>query len=403
MGELAQISTKMKPILIFISTLLGLSLSQAKENKRPVKVFVLAGQSNMQGKAAASTLRASIEDAPNRTEFNGLLQSDGKWAVRNDVFVTFLSNQVRGDQPLYGPLTIGYGSQKNSRNEKNQRITVPGIGPELGIGHVLGDHFDQPVLLIKAAWGGRSVKFNFRSPSSMPSEDEFKVEFAAIQAKRKKKPALDYDEWRAGYGQSYRDMIAEVQKVTSNISDYVPNYENRGFEIAGFIWFQGWNDGVGKGNPDYATQLAALIRDVRKDLDVSKLPVVIGELGVDGDDAGGWIATFRKQQNEVAKMQEFEDTVLLAETAQHWPSPPDTSTEWAAFRVKAKANESKPKDDPTRIDPGTYFFKNWIQAHKEKLKYTSDKRYHYLGSGECYLMMGRSMGKSMLELLDKDE
>ena len=367
--------------------------------KRPVKVFVLAGQSNMEGKAAASTLKAVIDDDPENPQFKHLTRN-GKWTARDDVWVTFLCKTTKGpasDVPLYGPLTVGFGSQKSARDDNNKRITVPGIGPELGIGHVLGDHFKEQVLLIKAAWGGRSVKYNFRSPSAMPSEEQLKKQFAKLEAKR---PELEYDDWKAGFGQSYRDMIAEVRKVTGNLKQYFANYDpEQGFEVAGLIWFQGWNDGVGGGNPDYVEQLAALIRDVRQEFGVPDMPVVIGELGIDGPDAKGWIATFRAQQAAVAALPEFKDNVRLAKTAQSWPNPPDLSEEWEEFRANARKNEAKPKDDPTRIDPGDFFFKNWVQRYKDQRKYTSDKRYHYLGSGKSYYQMGESMGKAMVELL----
>ena len=40
------------------------------------------------------------------------------------------------------------------------------FGPELQFGHVLGDYFDNQVLLIKTAWGGKSLYRDFRPPSS---------------------------------------------------------------------------------------------------------------------------------------------------------------------------------------------------------------------------------------------
>ena len=52
-----------------------------------------------------------------------------------------------------GKLTVGYGSPKC-------------IGPELEFGTVVGDRYDEPVLLIKTAWGGRSLYRDFRSPSA---------------------------------------------------------------------------------------------------------------------------------------------------------------------------------------------------------------------------------------------
>ena len=54
---------------------------------------------------------------------------------------------------------------------------------------------------------------------------------------------------------------------------------------AGFAWFQGWNDAIGEGNPNYVDQMAHFIRDMRKDLKAPKMPFVIGELGTDGPGA----------------------------------------------------------------------------------------------------------------------
>lgn len=99
-------------------------------------------------------------------------------------------------------------------------------------------------------------------------------------------------------------------------------------------------------------------------------------------------------------MEEFQGNVRLAKTAQFWPTNlPDMQDEWDEFRASAQKNQAKAEDDPTRIDPGLFFQKNWRQRYKEELAYTSDKRYHYLGSGACYYRMGESMGRAMLDLM----
>ena len=46
-----------------------------------------------------------------------------------------------------------------------------------------------------------------------------------------------------------------------------------------------------------------------------------------------------------------------------------------------------------------YFQKHWAQRYKKELSYTSDKRYHYKGSGRCYYEMGEAMGRAMLEIV----
>jgi hypothetical protein len=92
--------------------------------------------------------------------------------------------------------------------------------------------------------------------------------------------------------------------------------------------------------------------------------------------------------------------VKLAKTASFWPPPiEEMAGKWEAFRAAAKVNSDKPIDDPTRLDPGEYYRRNWEQQYKEELSFTSDKRYHYLGSAACYYQMGASMGEAMVDLL----
>ena len=320
--------------------------------------------------------------------------------MRDDVWVTYLDRAETKVSPRFGPLTVGFGSPKRVRTDDGKREMVPGIGPELGIGWVLGEHFDEPLLLIKAAWGGRALKHTFRPPSAPPDDTEVDELLARI---KRKKPEATFQSVRESYGSDYRRILAETHRVLENIDKYVPGYdEDRGYELAGMIWFQGWNDGVGKGNPSYTEQLAQFIRDIRRDLNQPKLRFVIGGLGIDGTEASGWVARFRQQQAAVATMPEFEDSVRLAKTAAYWHTGPTSMQgKWQEFRAAAKLNEEKPLDDPTRIDPGDFFQKHWQQKYKKELAYTSDKRYHYHGSGRCYYEMGESMGRAMLELFPR--
>jgi hypothetical protein len=111
---------------------------------KPAKVFILAGQSNMEGKAPNSLLDHQATDARTKELF-AHLRKDDKWIVRDDVFIKFLDRR--------GPLTVGNGS--------------PGrTGVELEFGTAMGNHFEEPVILIKAAWGVHSLYKQFRSPSA---------------------------------------------------------------------------------------------------------------------------------------------------------------------------------------------------------------------------------------------
>ena len=388
----------MRPARTLLASLTALLLlSPVAAIAGPVKVFILSGQSNMEGKASVTTLDAVLNDPKQRGLIKHLKTDDGEWGKRDDVFVTYLDREASPISPLHGPLSVGFGSPMRERNADGKRVNVAGVGPELGIGWVLGEHFDEPVLLIKAAWGGRAIKQTFRPPSAMPTEGELKTRLAEIH---KKNPGTTLRELRDSYGSDYRKVLSEVARVLDHIERYVPGYDqDQGYELAGFIWFQAWNDMVGGGNPAYTEQLAHFIRDMRRDLKAPGLPFVIGEVGHDGVDATGNIAAFRKQQQAVAAMPEFKGDVAYAQTALYWPDGLGLDEDWQAFRKLAKANESKPKDDPTRIDPGQFYRINWEQKNRDRLAFFSDRRYHYRGSGLCYYQMGESMARAAISLL----
>ena len=117
----------------------------------PVKVFVLAGQSNMEGKAQNKLWEHQAVDAKTAAFFAPFRDDDNQqWVVRDDVWIKFFGRK--------GPLTLGFGS--NGRT-----------GLEYAFGVHVGDRLEAPVLLVKTAWGGRSIRKDFRPPSSgLPSD-----------------------------------------------------------------------------------------------------------------------------------------------------------------------------------------------------------------------------------------
>jgi hypothetical protein len=199
---------------------------------KPVKVFILAGQSNMEGKAPNALLDYQAAD-PKTRDFFAHLRKDDKWIVRDDVFIKFLDRK--------GPLTVGYGS--------------PGrTGVELEFGTMMGDHFDEPVILIKAAWGGHSLYKNFRPPSAgLPAAEVLQKELDQAQARvkqnneknKKDEPLPTMEDIKKPYGSSYRNMMGEVKDVTDNYAEMFPSLKGKTLELAGFVWFQGWNDQYG--------------------------------------------------------------------------------------------------------------------------------------------------------------
>ena len=96
-----------KIALLGVSVLVMVALLGVPDSARAagdtVKVFVLAGQSNMEGKAKQRLLDHQATD-PKTKDFFSHLRDGDKWAVRDDVFIKFLGRK--------GPLTIGYGSHR---------------------------------------------------------------------------------------------------------------------------------------------------------------------------------------------------------------------------------------------------------------------------------------------------
>jgi alpha-galactosidase len=246
------------------------------------------------------------------------------------------------------------------------------MGPELGFGWVIGEHLDEQVLLIKTCWGGRSVRCDFLPPSAdMPPDETLQKE---LERAKKRRPETTIDDVKAGYGKAYRDMIAHVRDVLANLKSHFPAYdEKRGWELAGFVWFQGWNDMVdGQQRAEkyvhYTTRLARLIHDVRKELNAPALPVVIGELGA------GERGDFQAAQAAVADLPEFKGSVKFVKTREFWE--PDVEQ---------------------MVRKNVWRGPDWVTFYNVG----SDRGYHYLGSARIYYKMGKAFGQAMVELLDK--
>ena len=317
---------------------------------KPVKVFVLVGQSNMEGKAKVELLEYQAKQPATRDLFKHL-QKDGKWVERDDVWIKFLDRK--------GNLTVGFGSPNC-------------IGTELEFGNVVGDRYDEPVLLIKVAWGGRSLYRDFRSPgAALPAPEVLEKMLASQKAK---KPETTLDDVKATFGASYRAMLEEVAATLANLKTLFPAYEGQGCEVAGFVWFQGWNDMINdEYTAEYAVNMAHFIRDVRKDLKAPNLPFVLGQMGVDGvKDASAKVQKFKEAQAAAAALPEFKGNVALVKTDVFW--------------------------DP---EAAAVFKKGWRENLAEWNTVGSDYPYHYLGSAKTLCAIGKAFGEAMLTLRDE--
>lgn len=278
----------------------------------PVKVFILAGQSNMEGagrvegdpnhNGGKGSLSFLAENDP---EYAHLRKGATGWKERDDVSIWFLGRK--------GDLAPGFGSRDST------------IGPELGFGYVVGDAFEEPVLLIKTAWGGKSLAVDFRPPSSGGEVGPF-----------------------------YTQMLGHVKKVLEDLDKEFSQYKD-GYEIVGFGWHQGWNDGCDMAMcQEYKENMKNFIRDVRKDLGVPDLPFVIADSGFGGEaESNNRRLMIREGQAAPMKASEFKDTVFCVRTAPFWRT----------------AEESPSKQG-----------------------------YHWNSNAESYYLIGKAMGEAMVKL-----
>lgn len=268
--------TRLLTILILFTPIAGAAAAE-----KTVKVFVLAGQSNMQGhgvvkanprrNAGRGSLEWLVKNPATAAKFRTLVDKSGRWVARDDVQIWYLDRK--------GNLAPGYGFREGY------------IGPELGFGHAVGDAFDEPVLLIKLAWGGKSLAKDFRPPSS-----------------------------GGEVGPYYKTVVEQTKKVLRDAPKLFPQYANRKPELIGFGWHQGWNDRVNQGfNDQYEKNLANFIRDIRKDLGAPELPFVIAETGMSGHkEKHPRAVSLMKAQAAVARHKEFRGNVAFVGTKDYF-------------------------------------------------------------------------------------
>jgi hypothetical protein len=114
-------------------------------------------------------------------------------------------------------------------------------------------------------------------------------------------------------------MLEDIHKALDDMEENFPDLAGRGYEIAGFVWMQGWNDMcTPEAIPEYDKNLINLVKDLRKEFKSPNLPVVIGELGNGGPEAGGNMATFREAQKKGA---EQIDNAAFVITHNFWRDP----------------------------------------------------------------------------------
>ena len=302
------------------------SLVCAQEPLPEIQVFILAGQSNMEGQGVVDldhpqhynggkgTLLRVSQDPKNKERMRHVRTDQGEWVQRDDVWCRFVTNHGLKK----GPLGIGFAGYPGKHH----------IGPEFQFGHVVGAALDEPVLLIKTAWGGKSLYQDFRPPSAGGET-----------------------------GPYYDQMLDEVKQGLDQLAIDFPDLQGLKPKIAGFVWFQGWNDAYGpkEARDEYKANLIHLVQDVRKAFEQPDLPVVVGELGNGGEKAGANLMAIRQAQRDAAEMlAQKHPTVFVSTTA-----------------------FARPADDSPNTTHG----------------------HHWFGNAESYFLIGDALGHAMVKLL----
>eukprot|EP00117_Sycon_ciliatum_P016399 scpid85578/ scgid15846/ len=306
----------------------------------PLKVFILAGQSNMEGPASADqvnssdpnhgysngTLRYIVKDPRTAEEVKAVVNATtGNWTVRDDVWVWFNEGGPDNDGK-YGPLTVGFGAEGDPHR----------LGPELSFGFTMGDALEEQVLIIKTAWGGKTLAGDFRPPSSGGT-----------------------------VGPYYETMMQDVQNVLGNLTKLYPGYDAKaGYEVCGFGWFQGWNDGLSVTMvAEYEKNMVNyLIKDIRTTWKVPNLAVSIPVAGFDG-----WHNTVQRRI----------DLIQAQFNAANCSIHPEINN---ATHPTVTAEETRDFWREPQFSP-------------------ADRVYHYNLNAETFWLVGRAMGQAMVKMI----
>lgn len=325
---------------------------------KPVQVFILLGQSNMVGLGKVKGGENSLEHAVReKRKYPYLIDQSGAWTVRQDVrYVQYMSGR--------GPL-------------RNEWLTVAGgnIGPEYGIGHLLGNAIDAPVLVLKCCIGNRALGWDLLPPGSprreFVSRDKTGTEKRLVYAGSGDKPEFwDLDpakglatepgpwldkngkpiDWYAG--KQWDSDIGDAQKALADLEKHYPGAG--GYEVAGFFFWQGERDAGNAGHAaHYEANLVAFIKALRKEFQAPQAKFVCGTLG---------------------------------ETTQESSGPPRLVL-----------------DGHLAVDgsSGRYpeFAGNVKTIYTHPLAQGGSGNGHYGGKAEVYMDVGEAMGKAMVELL----
>lgn len=306
---------------------------------KPVKVYIMLGQSNMLG-------FGRIGPRDQRGTLEHLVHEESRYQHHADDAAGWKTNeQVRFVQVMH----------KNGKAAvlRNERLSIKGrhIGPELEFGRVVGSD-DHPTLLLKSCIGNRSLGWDLLPPGSESFEQDGRV-----YAGYKQSP----DSWEKGTtpepiawyaGKQYDDDISSAKEILKDIGTYYPGATS--YHVAGFCWWQGHKDGCNPAHANrYQHNLGNLIRQLRTDFNAPSAKFVLATVAFNGSKLDGHMLTVLNAQMALEHETEFAGTVKCVDARPYWR---DAS------------------DSPSK------------QGH------------HYNHNAETYLEVGRELGVAMMEL-----
>ena len=369
------------------------SSSSSKGASGKLKVFIMMGQSNMVGfgTVGAPGKKGTLHDLVSQGKYPFLRQGN-RWSVRDDVRIVWRGgggNSV--EEKGASDLTVGWFDSRF-------------IGPEIGFGNVIGDAIDNPVLLIKVGTGNRALGWDFRPPGTKRYESKGKtgevrsfpgygecpeaslpdsVEGMGANCGVCSEKALAQDcpvfwpnitrcnsckGWYAGL-QFDRDL-SNVKAILENLSDYYPEYnEDKGFEISGFVFWQGQRDTVTEGHArKYLKNMRSYIKQLWKAYKTypGKKKFVYATVAFGGCNSVG---------SNVTGYTRLEKMVYVAQKNTR-------KRHRSKFKGKVKVIDARPYWRDTSISP-------------------VNERHHYNRNAETYMEVGKALGSAMVDLLFK--
>jgi hypothetical protein len=222
-------------------------------------------------------------------------------------------------------------------------------------------------------------------------------------------------------GYYYREMIRHIRATLRDagcIRKIVPGYDaGQGYELAGFVWFQGWNDMCNRYHLDqYTDNMIHFIYDVRKEFDVPKMPFIIGILGVYGTDPDSRrfdkslpVSAFRKTQFAAVEQydgevpEQYRGNVIAVDSAPfyelglsdiYWKKR--LTNEWKSRVKQGKMTPEEVVKECTRYGFGMDGLTPEEQAVLDRC--SSNAEYHYLGSGKTFIRFGQALAEAMLRM-----